>query len=323
MLHVTVRQLSMFAAVARHLSFVRTAEELHLTAPAVSMQIKQLENQIGLPLFERNATAVRLTVAGEYLLVHARRILSSLKEAEDLVARLRRVEAGRITLGMLGTAKYFLPHLLAEFLKDHPAVEVNLLEGNREQLVGHVQNNEVDLAVMGRPPQELDTTAEVFGEHPIGIVAAPTHPLARNVDVSAERLADMPFIIRESGSGSRSVMEAFFREKRLRPPILMQMGNNETIKQAVMADMGLAFLSLHTCGIELEQNRLKLLHVDGLPVIRHWHVVHRKARTLSPPAEALRYFLLERGRPFLRTYFSELVPRSTGRGAKPKRRTGR
>lgn len=306
MLNVTVRQLQVFSAVARRMSFARAAEELHLTPPAVSMQIKQLETQLGLPVFERGASEVRLTLAGEYFLVHARKVLSSLKEAEDLVARLRRVETGRLALGMLTTAKYFLPHLLSEFLRDHPGIEVTLVEGNREQLIERIQRNEVDLAVMGRAPGELEARAEAFGVHPLGVVAPKTHPLARRQEVDPQELGSEPFVIRESGSGARATMEAFFRELHIRPPILMQISSNETIKQAVAAGMGLAFLSLHTVSQELEQGTLKLVRVTGLPLLRNWHVVHRRARTLSPVAEALRYFLIERGAAFLDRHFAAL-----------------
>lgn len=317
MLHITVRQLQIFTAVARRQSFVRAAEELHLTPPAVSMQIKQLEQQLGLPVFERSASDVRLTGAGEYFLVHARKVLATLKEAEDLVARLRKVETGRIALGMLTTAKYFLPHLLTEFLHEHPGVDVTLVEGNREQLIERVQRNEVDLAVMGRAPGELEARAEVIGVHPLGIVAPPDHVLTRSEAVLPERLSGAPFVIRESGSGGRAAMEAFFRETHIRPQILMQMSSNESIKQAVMAGMGLSFLSLHTVSSELEHGTLRLLNVVGLPILRNWHVVHRRARVLSPLAESLRYFLIEHGPGFLARHFSVLSERLPGwtRGA--------
>lgn len=308
MLQITFRQLQIFAAVARRKSFVRAAEELHLTPPAVSMQIKQLESQLGLAVLERSAPAVGLTLAGEYFLAHARKLLGTLTEAEDLVARLRRVETGRLSLGMLSTAKYFLPHMLAKFMCEHPGVEVTLVEGNREQLIERVQSNEVDLALMGRAPSELEARAEVIGVHPLGIVAAAGHALAKMDEVPVERLANEGFVIRESGSGARVSMEAFFREAHIRPPILMQMSSNETIKQAVIAGMGLAFLSLHTTASEIEQGSLHVLRVPGLPVLRNWHVVHRRARTLSPVAESLRYFLIESGPAFLDGHFRVLTP---------------
>ncbi len=290
MLHVTMRQLRIFAMVARHLSFVRAAEELHLTAPAVSMQIKQLESAIGLPLFDRGAGGVSLTLTGEYFLVHAQRMLGTLKEATDLVAKLRKVETGRLHLGMLTTAKYFLPHLLAPFLAEHPGVEVRLIEGNRQALVDALHRNELDLAVMGRPPKELDTREEPFAQHPLGVVASARHPLAALAEVSADQLAREPFIIREMGSGTRLVMEACFHELRISPPIIMQLSSNETIKQAVIANLGLSFLSLHVACDELRSGRIVALPVDTLPVLRQWHLVRLSSRVLSPAAEALRYY---------------------------------
>jgi DNA-binding transcriptional LysR family regulator len=286
------------------LSFARTADELHLTAPAISMQIRDLEEAIGLPLFDRTAKKVSLTISGEYFLLHARRMLSSLKDAEDMIARLRGVTGGRLTIGVLSTAKYFVPRLLAGFLKDHPGVEVRLVAGNRQQLVEHLHRNEVDLAVMGRPPKELDTRAEPFAPHPLAVVAAADHPLAALPQVPPALLASEPFIIREPGSGTRASMEVYFREQHISPPIIMEMTSNETIKQAVIANMGLSFLSLHTLCLELQAGLLRVLELDGLPLMRRWHVVHAHARTLSPAAEAFRYYLLEHGESFLERHFS-------------------
>jgi DNA-binding transcriptional LysR family regulator len=304
MLNVTIRQLRVFATVARHLNFARAAEELHLTAPAVSMQIRDLENVVGLPLFDRGGRKVSLTMTGEYFLVHARRMLGSLKNAEDLIARLRSTQTGRLVIGMLSTAQYFLPRLLAGFLKTHPGVEVNLTVGNRETLVESLHRNEVDLAVMGRPPKELDTRAEPFAIHPLGIVVAADHKLAQLPQVPVSMLANEPFIIREAGSGTRIAMESYFREHRIAPPRIMEMPSNETIKQAVIANMGLSFLSLHTVVLELQAGLLRVLNLEGLPLKRQWHLVHAHARTLSPPAEAFRYYVLESADAFLRKYYT-------------------
>lgn len=304
MLNVTVRQLRVFATVARHLSFGRAAEELHLTAPAVSMQIRELERVVGLPLFDRSGRKVSLTITGEYFLVHARRVLGTLKSAEDQIAQLRAAESGPLTIGMLSTAQYFLPRLLAGFLENRRAVEVNLTVGNREALVESLHRNEVDLAVMGRPPKELDTRAEPFAVHPLGIVAAPTHKLAQLSRVPVALIANERFITREPGSGTRNAMEIYFREQRVAPPVVMQMPSNEAIKQAVIAGMGLAFLSLHTVTLELQTGLLRTLALDDLPLLRHWHVVHAQARTLSPVAQAFRYYLLENGQIFLREHFT-------------------
>jgi LysR family transcriptional regulator, low CO2-responsive transcriptional regulator len=305
---VSLRQLSVFVAVAKHLSFARAAEELHLTQPAVSMQIKELEAGVQLPLFERAGRSVRLTMPGEYLLVYARRVLATLKEAGDAMAKLRRVQGGRITIGMVSTAKYFLPRMLARFRVQHPAVEMRLAAGNREQLSRLLHDNEVDLAVMGRPPRELDTRAEPFAAHPLAVVASPEHPLARRREIPAQALNTEEFIVREPGSGTRAAMEHFFRDQRIAPAQTMEMSSNETIKQAVIANMGLAFLSLHTVALELSAGELVVLDVLGLPLVRRWYVVNIQGKPLSPAAEAFRYFILDQGERLLAAQFGQSAP---------------
>jgi DNA-binding transcriptional LysR family regulator len=308
MKNATFRQLRVFSEVARQLSFSKAAQALHLTPPAVTMQIKELEAVVGLPLFDRGARAVALTMSGEYLLVYVRRVMDTLKDADDAMARLRGAETGRITIGMVSTAKYFLPRLLAKFRAEHRGVEMQLAVGNREQLVRQLHDNEVDLAVMGRPPRELDTRAEPFAAHPHAVVASPEHPLARRRDIPASALGAEEFIVREPGSGTRAAMEHFFREHRLAPPQVMEMSSNETIKQAVIANMGLAFLSLHTAGLEISTGQLVVLDVVGLPIVRRWHIVNVRGKPLAPAAEALRYFVLEEGEALIATQFAGIVP---------------
>jgi DNA-binding transcriptional LysR family regulator len=309
MRRVSLRQLSVFASVAKHLSFARAAEELHLSQPAVSMQIKDLEAAVELPLFERAGRSVRLTMPGEYLLVYARRVLATLREAQAVMKSLRGVEAGRMTIGMVSTAEYFVPRLLARFRAEHPAVEMRLsVGGNREQLVRQLRDNEVDLAVMGRPPRELDARAEPFAAHPLSIVASPEHPLARRRRIAPKALENEQFIVREPASGTRAAMEQFFRDQRIAPPLAMEMASNETIKQAVIANMGLAFVSLHTVALELSTGQLVALDVAGLPLMRRWHIVNIQAKPLSPAAEAFRYFVLEQGERLLAEQFGKAVP---------------
>lgn len=307
---VTFKQLRAFAAVARHASFARAAAELNLTPPAVSMQIRELEAQVGLPLFDRTDKQVALTVTGEYLLVYARKILATLKDAEDAVARFRGLQGGHLTIGIVSTAKYFLPRLLARFREEHPEVEIRLVvSGNREQLVAALQRNEVDLAVMGRPPREIATRAEPFAAHPHVIVTPPDHALAKTMGhVPAQMLANFPFIVREPGSGTRAAMEKYFADHRIEPRIAMEMPSNESIKQAVIAGLGIAFLSLHTVGLELRTGLLAAPDVEGLPIVRRWYVVNNLAKVLSPAAEAFRYFVLERGEAFLAKEFGALQP---------------
>jgi DNA-binding transcriptional LysR family regulator len=306
MLNVSIRQLRIFVAAAKRSSFARAAEEMHISPPAVSMQISDLEATVGLPLFDRVGRSATLTMTGEYFLVHARRILATLREAEDTIARFRGLQGGRLTVGMVSTAKYFIPRLLAKFRTEHPAVDIRLSVGNRESLVDSLVRNEVDLAVMGRPPREIATRAEPFAAHPYVIVAAPGHPLAQRDYVPAAALASQPFIVREPTSGTHASMSQFFRDHRIDPLAVMEMDSNETIKQAVIADMGLSFLSLHTLGLELQFGLLRVLPVEDLPLMRRWFVVHPQAKTLSPAAEALRYFILEQAERFLATQFGGL-----------------
>jgi len=300
MRNVTFRQLRVFVEVARKLSFVRAAEALHLTPPAVTMQVKELESHVGLPLFERQGKQVSLTTAGEYFLVYAKRLIGTLKDAEDAMARFKSLQTGVLSIGLVSTAKYFVPHLLARFHEEHPGVDVQLqVSANREQLVAMLHANEVDLAVMGRPPKELATRTESFAAHPLVFICAPGHPLAHLERPPVEALAPYPFLVREQDSGTRHAMDGFFREHRVEPRIAMEMTSNETIKQAVMAGIGIGFVSLHTIGLEVRSGMLHIVQVAGTPVMRTWNVVHLLSKVLSPAAEAFRYFILEQGEAYL------------------------
>ena len=309
MKNVTLRQLRVFASVARHQSFARAADELSLTPPAVSMQVKELEAQVGLPLFDRSRRHVALTTVGEYVLAHTRRVLAVMRDAEDMVANLRGLQGGELDVGMVGTAEYFLPRLLAEFRREHPGVDIRLqVASNRSQLVALMQQGDVELAIMGRPPTESATRAEPFALHPHVLVTAVDHPFTRLEQVPAAALAEEGFIMREPGSGTRAALDHFMHACRIMPRVVMQMSSNEAIKQAVMAGMGISLLSLHTIGLELRHRLIATPEVEGMPVMRRWHVVNNLAKTLSPAAEAFRYFILERGESFL----AEQFPRELG-----------
>jgi len=295
MRNVTLRQLRTFAEVARRQSFTAAAKALHLTQPAVSMQVRLLEDAAGLPLVEQLGRRIHLTDAGRELLRYAAGISDLLREAEDAMKALQGVGGGELSLAVTSTAKYFAPRLLAEFRRSHPEARLRLAVSNREAVVRELTENTVDLAVMGRPPRGLDTEAAPFAKHPIGIIAAPDHPLAGRKRLPLERLAGETFIIRERGSGTRAAMEHVFAERGFKAGETLEMSSNETIKQAVMAGMGIAFLSMHTIGLELRAGRLALLAVSGLPVMREWYVIHRRGKRLSPAAQAFKSFLLEQG----------------------------
>ena len=303
MKNATFRQLRVFSEVARQLSFAKAARALHLTPPAVTMQVRELEGHVGMPLFDRSGRSVTLTTAGEYMLVYTRKMLATLKDAEDTAARLLKLEVGTLTIGMVSTAKYFLPHLLAQFRREHEGIEIRLAVGNREQLVQMLHANEVDIAIMGRPPKELATRAEPFAAHPHVFVAPVGHPLTQAGLLTPEGLRGQGFILREEGSGTRAALEKFLLQARVEPRVTMEMASNETIKQAVIAGMGLSFLSLHTLGLELDNRLIALLPIEGAPVVRAWNVVHTLAKLLSPAAEAFRYFVLEHGEDYLREHF--------------------
>jgi DNA-binding transcriptional LysR family regulator len=307
MKNATFRQLRVFSEVARHLSFAQAAQSLNLTPPAVTMQVRELEKHIGMPLFDRSGRTVALTTVGEYMLVYARKMLSTLKDAEDAAARLQKLEVGQLVIGMVSTAKYFLPHLLAEFRQDHEGIDIKLAVGNREQLVKMLLANEVDIAIMGRPPKDMATRAEPFAAQPHVFVAPVKHPLASRGPLPASALQGQAFVVRERGSGTRAAMERFFRHAHLEPRLIMEMTSNETIKQAVMAGMGLSFLSLHTLGLELDNRMIAILDVEGAPVVRAWNVVHMLSKLLSPAAEAFRYFVLEHGEDYLAKHFAQHV----------------
>ena len=290
--HATVRQLRVFDAVARLLSFSRAAQELHLTQPAVSMQVKALESQAGLALLEQVGRKVFLTQAGRVLQARANAVIRELSEADEALAALRGLTEGRLPIAAVSTAKYFAPPLLARFLQAHPAVQLELAIDNREAVIAKLGANEVDLAIMGRPPSSLDTASEAFAPHPHVVIAPSGHPLAGRKRIRLEELAKERFVVREPGSGTRILLEKHFADHGLVVPVAMQMASNETIKQAVIAGLGLSFLSRHTLGLELAAGRLVALDVVGMPLLREWFVVHLAPKRLSPVAGACRAFIL-------------------------------
>ena len=313
-MNLTFRQLRVFTEVAQQGSMIRAAAALHLTPPAVSMQIKQVESHVGLLLFDRHGRQVSLSTAGEYFLVHAKRLLAAVKEADNAMARFKKLDHGLLTIGIVSTAKYFVPHLLARFHEEHSGVDVRLrVVGNREQLVAMMQAGEVDLSVMGRPPKEIATRAESFAAHPLVFVCPPRHPLLDIGKPPVSALQGCAFIVREHGSGTRAAMESFFAEHRFEPRITMEMSSNETIKQAVMAGMGLSFLSLHTIGLEVRSGLLNVLDVEGTPLMRMWNIVHLQSKVLSPSAEAFRYFMIERGEAHLLAHDEPLLGLASSR----------
>lgn len=292
MLHLTLRQLKVFETVARHQSFSRAAEELYLSQPAVSMQIKQLEENVSLPLFELMGKRIHLTEAGSELYHYSRDILQRLSDLETALEELKGMERGKLNIAVVTTANYFAPHLLAKFCQRHKSITVSLNVSNRESVLKQLDDNIIDLAIMGQPPEGLDIVSQSFMENPLVVVAPPDHSLCDKTKIPVKRLAQEVFLVREPGSGTRSAMERFFKQHNARIRTGMETDTTEAIKQAVQAGMGLGIMSRHTAELELTTGRLKVLDVQGFPIQRNWFVVIRKNKRLSATAQAFRDFLL-------------------------------
>ncbi len=292
MLPLTLRQLQVFEAVARHLSHTLAAAELYLSQPAVSMQIKQAEDTIGLPLFEQVGKKLYLTEAGRELLRYSRGILQQMEEMESLFGEMKGLARGRLNIAVVSSANYFMPQLLAKFFQQHSGIQVSLHVANRDAVVKQLDENRADLAIMGRPPEGTDMLAEPFLQNPLVVIAPPDHPLARMRHIKPGQLAEETFLLREPGSGTRGVVERFFAGYHVRLGSTMQMDTNEAIKQSVQAGMGLGIISRHSIELELETGRLAILDAEHFPILRHWYIVHRKNKRLSGAAQAFKQFLL-------------------------------
>ena len=300
MKNATLRQLRVFEAAARHLSLTRAAEELHLTPPAVSIQIRQLESHAGAELFERVGRKLRLTQAGEEVLARSREILGHIRAAEETLAGLGSLEQGLLDVGVINAGDYFFPWIIAAFRERHPRIRLRLTVGNREDLLARLEDHEIDLAVMSHAPTQPNTIAEAFAPHPHVIVGPPSHPLAKRRGVTIEMVAREPLITREPGSATRLAMEQAFAEARVAPRIEMEIASNETIKQAVAAGFGLGFLSAHAVQQELALGRLAVIPVKGFPVMRQWYVVTVRNRRLPRIAEAFQRFVVKEGARLIR-----------------------
>jgi len=295
MKNATLRQLKIFETVARHLSYSRAAEELHLTQPAVSTQVKTLQGHVGLVLFEQLGKRIYLTPGGEALLRYSRAIIRQFEDAEDALAQFKGVTGGKLNVAVISAGDYFFPRLLVEFARRHAGVTLNLTVHNREELLGQIVNNLTDLAIMVRPPQDMDTINESFAPHPYVIVAAPDHPFVSRKKIPLSVLKQEPFVVREKGSDTWNSMEESFGGHLDDLNIAMEIKSTETIKQAVIAGMGISFLSAHTISLELKAKSLAVLDVQGFPMMLNWYVVHRKQKQLPPVALAFKDFLMSDG----------------------------
>lgn len=292
-MHITLRQLQVFEAAARLGGYTRAAQTLHLSQPAVSMQIRQLEEQAGMPLFDQIGKKIHLTDAGRTLYHHAQSILAQVQEAQLELEEMRGVRRGQLNITVASTANYFAPRLLAAFCQRHPEVKVSLDVSNREHILELLNETDKDLAIMGRPPEASDLVAHPFMENPLVVIAAPNHPLAEQRNIPLARIAEETFISREAGSGTRMATERFFDEAGTRLATAMEMSSNEAIKQAVQAGLGLGVVSVHTLEMELALERLVILDVQGFPIRRYWYAVHRQGKRFSTVAQAFLNFVME------------------------------
>jgi DNA-binding transcriptional LysR family regulator len=304
MKHATLRQLKVFESVARHLSFSRAAEELHLSQPAVSTQIKKLEEHAGIALFEQFGKKIYLTAAGEHLLDIGRTIIQQFELAENAMTQFRGVTGGKLNVAVISAGDYFFPRLLVEFAGRHQGVQLNFTVHNRADLLAHLSANLTDLAVMVRPPQEFETVHEAFAPHPYVVVAPPGHRLVGRAEIAMAEIVREPFVVRERGSDTWSSMEDAFGDHLAALNVAMEIKSTETIKQAVIAGMGIGFLSAHTISQEVRSGSLKVLKVAGFPLMLNWYVVHRRHKRLPPVAQAFKDFLLADGAALI----DELVP---------------
>jgi LysR family transcriptional regulator, low CO2-responsive transcriptional regulator len=293
MKNATLRQLKVFEAVARHRSFSRAAEELHLTQPAVSTQVRKLADHAGLPLFEQFGKKIYLTAAGAELLDIGRGIIEQFAAAERAMTQCKGISGGKLNVAVISAGDYFFPRLLVAFIGRHQGVVLNFTVHNREELLTFLAENRTDLAVMVRPPKDASMTSEAFAPHPYVIVAPPRHPLADACRIPIERVLAEPFVVREKGSDTWQSMQEGFGEHFPRLEIAIEIKSTETIKQAVMAGMGLGFLSAHTIAQELRSGSLAVLDVVGFPMRANWFVVHRRDKRLPPVAQAFKDFLLD------------------------------
>jgi len=298
----TFKQIQTFMEVARQRSVSKAAERLFVTQPAVSMQIRQLEDAFGLALVEPMGRNIKLTDAGEVFLTHATTAMGQFRDLEALMADHVGLKKGRFDLAVVTTSKYFIPMLLVRFNKLFPDIDVHLNIDNRENLLGLMSRFEVDLVVMGRAPSHMDVEATPFATNPLAMVCAPDHPLARRKNLPFSALGEHRFVVREDGSGTRAAMMRLFEEHQTPMNMVMEMPSNETIKQAVMAGMGVSFLSMRTIRHELASGHLAMVDVQGLPQINHWYVTHLSQKKLSPAAKAFKAFLIEQGGALMDTW---------------------
>ncbi len=302
--HGTLPQLSVFEAVSRLGSYTRAAEELYMAQPTVSMQIKKLADTIGLPLFEQLGKRVHLTDAGRELYATCQGIFETLNAAEDNFANLRGLKSGRLRLAASTTGKYFAPRLLAAFVQQHPGIEVSLQIHHRETLLDRMSENADDLYIFTNPPPESEAMRQVILPNPMVVFARADHPLARQKNIPFERFAREPFLMREPGSGTRMVAQQVFESRGAKPSIRMELSTNEAIKQTILAGLGVSIMSRYTLGLDVEQDQLVTLNVEGFPLEHHWYFVYPIGKQLPMVAQAFMDFARQQAKSLVLDHLS-------------------
>jgi DNA-binding transcriptional LysR family regulator len=292
----TLHQLKVFEAVARHNSFTRAAEELFLTQPTVSMQVKQLTKAVGTPLFEQVGKRLFLTQAGEELVKTCRSIFDDLDQFEMTVADLKGVKQGRLRLAVITTAKYFVPRLLGPFCQRYPGIDISLQVTNHEQITGRLNENLDDLYIVSQVPENVEVSCHPVLENPLVVLAPIDHPLTQEKNIPLKRLADEPFIMREPGSGTRQAVQELFEEHDIHLKVRLDLGSNEAIKQAIAGGLGISVLSRHTLALEGSPSQLAILDVENFPIRRHWCVIYPNGKQLSVVARTFFEYLLQEGK---------------------------
>ena len=296
MKHATLHQLQVFEAIAKHGSFTRAAEELFLTQPTVSQQMKQLTKAIGMPLFEQIGKKIYLTEAGEAVLKSSHDISAKFTDLEMTLADLRGMKQGKLRLSTITTAKYFVPRLLGPFRQLYPGISISFQVTNRQQVLERLDENLDDLYFIGQPPASADVSVRPLMENPLVVVAPHDHPLVHEKSIPLERIAQEPFIMRESGSGTRMAVEGFCAENHVEMSVVMEIGSNEAIKQAIVGGLGISVLSRYSLALEGVHGPLAILDVEGFPLHRHWYVIYPKSKQLSVVAQTFLDFLFTEGR---------------------------
>ncbi len=294
--HATLHQLKVFEAIARSGSFTRAAEEMFLSQPTVSQQVKQLTKAVGLPLFEQIGKRLYLTDAGREVLIACKDISEKMSQLEMTLADLKGLKQGNLRLAVITTAKYFVPRLLGNFRHRYPGIKVALQVTNRKQVLDRLSENVDDLYILGQPPENLDINLRPILENALVAIAPSDHPLAGKKNIPIQRFAEEPFIIREAGSGTRMAVESFFAENRCEMNVEMEIGSNEAIKHAIVGGLGVSVLSRHVLALEGTKGPLTILDVEGFPIQRHWYIVYPASKQLSVVASTFLEFLLNEGK---------------------------